>query len=90
MQVLSTKNLKWVGLVVATAAFFQSFGPAIASVTVDLPVRKVEPLTGQCVAFLVESNLITCYDENAPKKYRNETTFPHATYEQLLKIHQSS
>jgi hypothetical protein len=90
MQVLSTKNLKWLGLAVAGLFFFSGVGQSVADVTVDLPVRKIDPLTGECVAFLVGRHLITCHDKKVPHKYRNEPTFPHATYEQLLEIHKSS
>lgn len=87
MQVLSTKNLKWIGLVVSGVVFFSGVGSSVADATIDLPVRKFDPLTGECVAFLIGRDLITCYDKTIPRKYRNEPTFPHATYEQLLKIH---
>jgi len=86
MQVLSTKNLKWLGLAGSGFVFFYGVGPSVASVTLDLPVKKVEPLSGHCVAYLIKDNLIRCSDKNKPKKYRNEVTFPRATYEQLKQI----
>ena len=89
MSVLSTKNIKWLGLVVSAGIFFYGVGASsLESVTVDLPVRKYEPLSGRCVAFLVGPKLLHCDDENKPEKYRNEVTFPHATYEQLLALHE--
>jgi hypothetical protein len=88
MKVLTT--LKWlVFVVVPSLVILYSIGPALAAATVNLPVRKVDPLTGQCVAFLIEQDLITCYDDDVPERYRNEPTFPHAKYEQLLLIHKS-
>ena len=85
MRVLSIETtLKICGLVIAGAFFFSS----VAESTVDLPVRKVEPLSGRCVAFLVQSDLLHCEDEAKPDRFRDEVTFPHATFEQLLAIHQ--
>jgi hypothetical protein len=87
MKVLSIEHLKWIGLAVSAAAFFQSFGSATAEVTIDLPVRKIDPLTRGCVAYEVKGELLHCHDTNAPSRYRDEVTFPHATFEQLLALH---
>ncbi|MCB9815128.1 hypothetical protein H6785_00890 [Candidatus Nomurabacteria bacterium] len=72
-------------LAFASWSMFHVVGPSAAEVTVNLPVERYDPLTGECVAFEQEEVLVRC--ENAPEKYRRETTFPRATFEDLLTIH---
>jgi hypothetical protein len=81
------RSIKWIALAISGLAFFYGVTPTVAESTIDLPVKRVDPITGECVAFEVKGSLVRCTDDIS--RYSELPTFPGATFSYLYKVDQS-